>query len=63
MIIFNPTYKLYDIKVKTYKDRKNKSVELAEQILKKFNPDLCNDIFISCLKKDDICDSLNQGLS
>ena len=63
LIIFNPTYKLYDIKIKTYKDRKNKSIELAEQILKKFNPDLYNKKFIYFIKKDDLADSLNQGLS
>ena len=63
LIIFNPTYKLYDIKIKNYKDRKNKSIELAEQILKKFNPDLYNKKFIYFIKKDDLADSLNQGLS
>ena len=63
LIIFNPTYKLYDIKIKTYKDRKNKSIEFCEQILKKFNPDLYNKKFIYFIKKDDLADSLNQGLS
>ena len=51
------------MKYKNYKDRKNKSIELAEQILKKFNPDLYNKKFIYFIKKDDLADSLNQGLS
>ena len=63
LIIFNPTYKLYDLKYKKYKERKNKSIEFCEQILKKFNPDLYNNKSIYVIKKDDLADSLNQGLS